>query len=74
LVQNDALLPSTNLDGELYIEYVKDRGDSSDIPFAEIVQAFNDFYGSDLVPYRLFSAQKNKKNYQQKMSCKSTYL
>ena len=45
---HDALLPLTNLDGELYIEYVKDRGDAADIPFAEIIQAFNDFYGSDL--------------------------
>ena len=45
---HDALLPLTNLDGELYVEYVKDRGDAADIPFAEIIQAFNDFYGSDL--------------------------
>ena len=45
---HDALLPLTNLDGELYVEYVKDRGDADDIPFAEIIRAFKDFYGSDL--------------------------
>jgi len=45
---HDALLPLTNLDGDLYIEYVKDRGDAADIPFAEIIRAFNDFYGNDL--------------------------
>lgn len=46
---HDALLPLTNLDGELYVEYVKDRGDAADIPFVEIVTAFNDFYGQDLI-------------------------
>lgn len=45
---HDALLPLTNLDGELYIEYVKDRGDAADIPFAEIILAFKDYYGSEL--------------------------
>jgi transglutaminase-like putative cysteine protease len=45
---HDALLPLTNLDGELYVEYVKDRGDAADIPFAEIIQAFNDFYGKEV--------------------------
>ncbi len=45
---HDALLPLTNLDGELYVEYVKDRGDAADIPFDEIIQAFKDYYGSDL--------------------------
>ncbi len=45
---HNALLPLTNLDGELYVEYVKDRGEAADIPFAEIITAFKDFYDSGL--------------------------
>ena len=45
---HDALLPPTNLDGELYVEYVRDRGDAPDIPFSRIVNAFNDFYGKEV--------------------------
>ena len=45
---NDALLPLTDLDGEPFVEYVKDRGEALDIPFTEIINTFNDFYGKDV--------------------------
>ena len=45
---HDALLPLTNLDGALYVEYVKDRGEAADIPFNDIISAFKGFYGQDL--------------------------
>ncbi|MCK5916040.1 MAG: transglutaminase family protein, partial [Deltaproteobacteria bacterium] len=40
---NDALLPSVNLDGKLYVEYIKDRGDAADILYDEILSTFKNF-------------------------------
>ncbi len=46
---HDAILPQTDLDGETFVEYVKDRGEAYDIPYEEIVSAFNHAYGKDEV-------------------------
>ncbi len=46
---HDALLPQTDLDGETFVEYIKDRGEAYDIPYEEIVSAFNHAYGKDEV-------------------------
>ncbi|MCK5539718.1 MAG: hypothetical protein KAI69_02220, partial [Deltaproteobacteria bacterium] len=46
---HDALLPQTDLDGETFVEYIKDRGEAYDIPYEKIVSAFNHAYGKDEV-------------------------
>ncbi|MBN2808338.1 MAG: transglutaminase family protein [Deltaproteobacteria bacterium] len=47
--RRDALLPAADLDGKLFVEYIRDRGDNSDIPFAEIVTSFKQHYGKDII-------------------------
>ena len=37
--RNDALLPSTTLDGRPHIEYIEDRGFFDDVPFDTIMKA-----------------------------------
>jgi hypothetical protein len=37
--RNDALLPSTTLDGRAHIEYVEDRGFFEDVPYDAIMEA-----------------------------------
>ncbi|MEA3240673.1 MAG: transglutaminase family protein [Pseudomonadota bacterium] len=45
----DAVFAARTLDGRLHIEYLKQWGPFSDLPFAEIMTTFNDNYGKDMV-------------------------
>ena len=46
---HDAILPAVDLDGEIFVEYIKDRGEAYDIPYKEIVAAFNYTYGKNVI-------------------------
>lgn len=46
---HDAILPAVDLDGKFFVEYIKDRGETCDIPYEEIVEAFNHTYGKDVI-------------------------
>jgi len=41
---HDAILPSTTLNGEKYVEYLNDRGTDHELPFKEIFRTFYDYY------------------------------
>jgi transglutaminase-like putative cysteine protease len=41
---HDAILPSTTLNGDKYVEYLNDRGTSHELPFKEIIRTFFDYY------------------------------
>ena len=41
---HDAILPEKTLNGELYVEYLKDRGSTHDLPFKEIFKTFFEEY------------------------------
>lgn len=41
---HDATLPPTTLNGEKYVEYLKDRGTNHDLPLKEINRTFYEFY------------------------------
>jgi transglutaminase-like putative cysteine protease len=41
---NDAILPEFTLNGEKYIDYLKDRGTAHDLPFKEIFRVFVENY------------------------------
>lgn len=43
--KHDAILHLHNLDGKLHIEYILDRGYYEDVPFDDIVTAFDKLYG-----------------------------
>jgi len=43
--KNDAIFHSRNLDGELHIEYVQDHGHYQDIPYDDILAAWEQLYG-----------------------------
>ncbi|TFG15860.1 MAG: transglutaminase domain-containing protein [Promethearchaeota archaeon] len=43
---HDGMLPDTTTDGQIYIEYIKDRGITSDFPFDELFKIIRDFYGT----------------------------
>jgi transglutaminase-like putative cysteine protease len=43
---HDGMLPEKTLDGEKYIEYVKDRGFESDLPFDKLLQTIRKYYNS----------------------------
>ena len=46
---NDAILPATNLDGEIFVVYIKDRGENYDIPYREIIEAFHHHYDEEVI-------------------------
>ncbi len=46
---HDAILPATNLNGEVFVEYVKDRGENHDIPYKEIIAAFSHSYDKEVI-------------------------
>lgn len=46
---HDAILPTVDLDGETFVEYVKDRGEGYDIPFAEIITTLNHCYEKSVI-------------------------
>jgi transglutaminase-like putative cysteine protease len=60
--QNDAILHSHNLDGNLHIEYVKDHGYREDVPVDEILAAWDKHYGLEAQQerHRLIEAEKAK--------------
>ena len=41
---HDGMLPEINLDGQKYIEYVKDRGITSDFPFDLLMKTIREYY------------------------------
>ncbi|MBY9004280.1 MAG: transglutaminase domain-containing protein [Candidatus Lokiarchaeota archaeon] len=41
---HDAILPSTTLNGEKYIEYLNDRGTNQELPLKEINRTFSEYY------------------------------
>ena len=45
--EEDAIFHSHNLDGELHIEYVKDRGYYADVPINDILASWIEVYGSE---------------------------
>ncbi|HDS15650.1 MAG TPA: transglutaminase family protein [Proteobacteria bacterium] len=45
--RHDALLPGTDRFGHPFVEYVKDRGEDHDIPFAQIMTTFSRIYGPE---------------------------
>ncbi len=52
----DAMLHSTDLDGNLHVEYIKDHGTFDDLPLDYIKQVFNNVYGgTDLL--EMFTAK-----------------
>ena len=46
---HDAILPATDIDGEIFVEYTKDRGENYDIPYKEIITAFNHTYDKEVI-------------------------
>ncbi len=46
---HDAILPTNDLNGEIFVEYIKDRGDNYDIPYEEIVTTFNHIYDRKVI-------------------------
>ncbi len=46
---HDAILPTTDLDGEIFVEYTRDRGENYDIPYKEIIAAFNHAYNKEVI-------------------------
>ena len=38
------MLPETTLDGQKYIEYIKDRGITSDFPFDTLFETIKKYY------------------------------
>ena len=47
--KHDAIFHSQNRDGELHIEYVKDRGYYEDVPLDYIMTTFEEIYGPEMV-------------------------
>ena len=47
--EHDTLLPSHDLNGNPYVEYVVDHGSFADLPLDEILAAWREAYGSDRV-------------------------
>ena len=43
---HDGMLPETTLDGQKYIEYVKDRGVTSDFPFDQLFKTIRKYYNT----------------------------
>ncbi len=43
---HDGMLPETNLDGQKYIEYIKDRGITSDFPFDTLFETIRKYYNT----------------------------
>ena len=43
---HDGMLPETTADGLIYIEYIKDRGFTSDFPFDELFKIIRNYYGT----------------------------
>lgn len=41
---NDAILPSSTLSGEKYVEYLNDRGTNHKLPFKEIIRTLFEYY------------------------------
>ena len=41
---HDGMLPETTLDGQKYIEYIKDRGITSDFPFDTLFETIRKYY------------------------------
>jgi hypothetical protein len=48
--RNDALLHSHNREGELHIDYLRDRGHYDDLPLAEIFHSFENYYKKNVGP------------------------
>ena len=42
---NDGLLPNNDIDGNLFVEYTRDRGDYAEIPYDDIDRAWHEKYG-----------------------------
>jgi hypothetical protein len=47
--KQDAIFHSHNVDGELHIEYVKDRGYYDHVPLDYMITTFEEIYGSEMV-------------------------
>ncbi|MCJ7773859.1 MAG: transglutaminase family protein [Desulfobacterales bacterium] len=47
--RNDAVLPSHNLNGNLYVEYIKYHGSFADFPLEDLLHSFTNIYGNDRV-------------------------
>lgn len=47
--KHDAIFHSQNVDGELHIEYVKDRGYYDHVPLDYMLTTFDEIYGSEMV-------------------------
>ena len=47
--KHDAIFHSHNVDGELHIEYVKDRGYYDHVPLDYMLTTFEEIYGSEMV-------------------------
>lgn len=60
--ENDAVLHRYTLDGRLHIEYIRDYGYYSDLPFEEMLNARIQVYGSDYIERRE-KVIKNLKSY-----------
>jgi hypothetical protein len=45
--RNNALFHSHNREGELHIEYLRDRGHYEDLPLGEILHSFKDYHNKD---------------------------
>jgi hypothetical protein len=43
---HDGMLPETTLDGHKYIEYIKDRGVTSDFPFDILLETIRKYYNT----------------------------
>ena len=46
---HDAILPLLDLDGETFVEYIKDRGEAYDIPYEEIIAVFRHHYDNSVI-------------------------
>lgn len=62
-----ALLPATDLDGNPFVEYVKDHGERDDIPYEEIMESFNQVYGPEILTGWCRMRSENRKQPQTRL-------
>ena len=58
-----ALFHSHTRDGQLHVEYVRQRGYYADFPFDEVIKGFYDLYGTEMVERWKKASRQNRQNF-----------
>lgn len=48
---NDGMLPAESLDGQKYVEYLKDRGFFADLPFDQMISTYEELHATGLLDF-----------------------